>query len=95
MILKTEYEGTVFTLEFAVGRPLRVAHKGKHWPITTQCTIKRDGLIVGVGEVVKHEKDTNNPKYAKVYATKKAFKNAGYKIWKELRVNFWKQILAE
>lgn len=92
---KTEYEGTNYTVEFLTGRPLRMTHKGKHWPITTQCIIKRGYLVIGVGEVVKHEKDPENPQYAKVYAAKKAFANAGHVLWPALRKKLWAQILQK
>jgi len=50
-------------------------------------------LVIGVGEVVKHDKDTDNPKYARMYAAKKAFKNAEKQMWSGLREKLWKQIL--
>lgn len=91
--ISTESEGLTFTVEFTTGRPLRRNQFGKHWPLTTQCVVKRNGLVIGVGEVVKHEKDKENPKYARMYSAKKAFANADRKIWAEERTRLWKQIL--
>lgn len=95
MEIKETYEGITFTVEFAVGHPLRRSHKGKHWPPTTQCTIKRDGLVIGLGDVVKHDKEINNPYYGKIKAAKKAFKHAEVSIWREMRQRLWKQILVK
>lgn len=95
MKLTEIYEGSTYTVEFASSRPQRSTYKGKYYPITTQCVIKCNELVIGVGEVVKHEKDNNNPLYAKSYAAKKAFKNTGYKTWRELRERFWKQIITK
>lgn len=89
--LGTSYTNTM-SIEFNVGRPFRRTHMGKHWPITTQCVIKMDNIVVGVGEVVKHELDKDNPKYARMYAAKKAF--AQTRLWPELRERAWKKILT-
>lgn len=90
-----EHEGSTFSVEFNYGSPLRWSHKGKHWPHTTQCVIKLNDLIIGIGDVIKHEKDKNNPKYARMYAAKKAFKNSEAHIWLEVREALWKQILTD
>lgn len=93
MEIKDTYEGSIVSVEFTVGHPYRVTHKGKHWPIVTQCIIKRDGLIIGLGEAVKHVNDDYSPKHGRKYAAIKAFKQAGFKTWKEQRARLWKQIL--
>jgi len=87
------HEGNKYTVEFLTGKPIRFSHKGKHWPLTTQCIIKRNDLIIGMGEAVKHENDTNNLQYGRVYAAKKAFNQASVRTWPELRTRLWKQIL--
>lgn len=90
-----EHEGSTFTVEFNYGNPLRMTPQGKHWPLTTQCVIKVNNLVVGVGDVVKDGRDENNPKYARMYAAKKAFKNSSAHFWSEVRKALWKQILSE
>lgn len=87
------YEGTKYSVEFLTGKTFRKCHVGKHWPLTTQCVIKKDGLIIGIGEVVKHHNDVENPQYGKVYSAKKAFNQASRQTWPELRTRLWKQIL--
>lgn len=94
-ILTEKYEHLTFTLEFISSRPLRQYYKGKSWPITTQCVIKRDGWIIGIGEVVKHNKDIDNSVYARKASAKKAFIAADRRIWREVREMFWKQMLSE
>jgi len=89
------FEGLIFSIEFLVGHPMQITHKGKHWAKTTQCVVKRNGLVIGLGSVTKHENDKDNPKYARMYATKKAFANAEYKIWSPVRKALWEQILAD
>ena len=88
-------EGHTYSVEFLVGRPYRRSHKGKHWPVTTQCIIRDNGLVIGIGEAVKHELETHNPHYGRVKAAKKAFENSKLngKIWRGIRENFWKEIL--
>ncbi len=95
MEIKEEYEGRIFTVEFVSGWVFKKSHVGKHWPIATQCIVKRDGLIIGLGEVVKHEKDKDDPQYAKNFAAKKAFENAKYKIWRDVRTRLWTKILGK
>ncbi len=92
--IKETYEGTTVTVEFLTGRPLRRSHLGKHWPIVTQCIIKFNGLVIGVGEAVKHENDTDNPAYGKRCAAKKAFNDPKCKLWREMRTRLWSKILA-
>jgi len=92
-ITHTNEKGSTYTVEFLVRRLMQVTHKGKHWPKTTQCVVKRNGLIIGIGSVTKHETDKDNPKYAKMYATKKAFANA--QLWESERTALWKQILTD
>ncbi len=89
----------IYSVEFITGRRLRVYPVGrandKNWPTTTQCIIKKNGLIIGLGEVVKHINDKENPQYARTYAAKKAFKNADRVMWRELREKLWYEILKE
>ena len=95
MDIKAEYEGSVYTVEFLVAQKFNMCHLGKHWPITTQCVVKRNGFVIGVGEVVKHAKDTDNPYYGRIYSAKKAFAKANRQIWREMRERLWKQILVK
>ena len=95
MEYKETYQGKVFTVNFMIGHPMRFSHKGKHFPITTQCVIKRNNFVIGIGEAVKHEKDANNPLQGRIKSAKKAFLNADSKVWRELRERLWKQILVE
>lgn len=88
-----KYEGHVFGIKFLQSRNLRMSPKGKHWPLTTQCVIYYNNSIIGIGEVVKHEDDPDNPKYAKVNSAKKAFNNLTRPLWKEIRTKLWEQIL--
>lgn len=88
---EVEKEGKKYTLEFRVGYPYRRSHKGKHWPKVTQCLIYLDGLLVSQSEVTKHANDADNQDFANKLAAKKAFATAP--VWKELRNEFWKQIL--
>ncbi len=93
MSIKIEDGGHIFSVDFITGFPIRFSHRGKHWPVTTQCIIKHNGLVIGIGEVVKHENEINNPQYGKVNAARKAFK--GTKIWREMRERLWKEILKD
>lgn len=90
--IQEEYENHIFKVEFITSMPLRRSHRGKHWPKTTQCIIYDGQRIIGLGEVVKHEKDPDNPKYARINSAKKAFNNCGG-LWKEIRTKLWKKIL--
>lgn len=60
------------TVEFFTGHRLKRYWKDKYWPKTTQCLIKVDGLIAALGEVIKHEKDIDNPKDAKLFSFRKS-----------------------
>lgn len=94
-VFTVEDEHNIFTVEFVTSRPLRMYHPGKAWPITTQCVLKKGNLIIGVGQAVKHEKDNDNPVHGRKVAAQKAFLAAEHKIWKEIRIEFWEQILAD
>lgn len=86
-----EYEGNIIKVEFIQSRNMRRSHLGKHWPITTQCVIYHNNRIIALGEVVKHDKDKDNAKYAVRNAAKKAFANT--RLWKEIRTRLWNKIL--
>lgn len=93
-IIQEDYEGIVFSVEFISGRPLKRSHKGKHWPLTTQCIIRKNNLIISIGEVTKHENEKENPFFARVKSAKKAFNQLdGMQVWREMRERIWKQIL--
>lgn len=81
----------VAELEYIFTRPLRISHKGKHWPKTTQCIFSLDGYVLKVATVVKHENDVDNPFYAIKLVTKDVLK-ATHSKW--LRKEFWKIILS-
>ena len=68
MEIKEIYDQHTFTVEFLVGRPIRRSH-----------IIKLNGLVIGVGEAVKHEKETHNPYYGRLKAAKKAFEKLSVK----------------
>lgn len=95
MIYLDIYEGHTFTVEFVTGHPMRFSQKGKHWPLTTQCIVKRDNLIIGIGNAVKHDIDKHNEQYAYSISAKKAFTNAGCNIWKSVRTNLYRQFLTK
>lgn len=92
-MIQEEYEGSVYTIEFLQGHPLRKNCYGKTWNKVTQCIIKKDNLIIGTGEVIKHANDTDNIKYAKSKSAKKAFKQT--RLWKEIRTRLWNKILKD
>lgn len=79
--ITAKLDSHVFSVEFLTGNPLRRYWRDKCWPRVTQCVIKRDGLIIGFGEVVKHERDIDNPRHGRLFAAKKAFKEAETKCW--------------
>lgn len=89
-----DYAHSSYQITF-VSKPLFRSYLGigKSYPKTTQCTIKRDGLIIGLGTVTKHWKDKDNPKYARAYAAKQAINNGNLRHWKELRREMWKEIM--
>jgi hypothetical protein len=62
---------------------------GKSWPKHTQCLMFINGLIAGYGEVVKHEKDEDNQKYAYLLATKKVMDKIQLKF---IRKEIWEKV---
>ena len=60
---------------------------GKSWPKHTQCLAFVNGLIVGYGEVIKHENDADNPNFAYKEATKKVMGKINIK---SIRQELWK-----
>lgn len=93
-MIKIQDEHHIYTVEFLVGHPYRYYKGlGKAWPKETQCVIKRNGLQIGFGSVVRHAHDEDNPLYAKRASAKKALKQAlPNRIWKSLRVKIYEQI---
>ena len=89
---KVEFSGIPYRMVFNVTRTLKRNCYGSCRPLTTQCVLYKEGEIIGVGTVVKHKNDEDNPLYAKKYSAKKAFDNAGG-LWRGLRTRFWVQIL--
>jgi hypothetical protein len=64
-------------------------YKGnKNYPLYTQCLIFRNDLVAGYGEVIKHENDEHNQKYAYIKATEKAFQNSKINS-KFIRKDLW------
>lgn len=61
------------------------------FPLHTQCVVEVNGLIQGVGKVVKHYGDVDNPRWAYIYSAKKALKETT--VPKEVRSILWKQLL--
>lgn len=95
MIYTEQQEWRTVTVEFIVGKPQRrYAQLGKSWPTTTQCLVKIDGLVVGLGMAVKHTNDVENPLHGRKIAAQKAFAVARYNLYKETRIRLWKQILG-
>jgi hypothetical protein len=92
-MIKEIHEGYSYTVDFTTARVRRNNSRGKAWPLVTQCVIYKENLIIGIGEVVKHAKDEDNPKIARLKAAKKAFSRTA--IWRELRTKLWKQILTQ
>lgn len=62
---------------------------GKCWPKHTQCLMFINGLFVGHGEVVKHQLDEDNKRYAIVAATKKVMNKIHFT---DIRKKLWEQI---
>lgn len=65
---------------------------GKAWPRITQCLMFYNGLIVGFGEVVKHQSDVDNVEFAMRLATKRVLSKLPSKL---LRTDIWKLVLNE
>lgn len=89
------YDNVTYNVEFNTGHPLKWYHTGKTYPKTTQCVIKKFDIILGVGEVVKHYLDTDNPEYARNLAMKKALNNTNSlssPLWKEFRKILWERL---
>ena len=61
--------------------------------IHTQCVVKVNSLIQGVGTVVKYYGDIDNPKWAYFYSAKKALKDTN--ITKEVKSVLWKQLIQK
>lgn len=62
---------------------------GKHWPKVTQCLILHNGIVCGMGEVVKDSRDADNPVIAARLAAKKAIAMAGFWRHSPFRKVFW------
>ena len=88
-------DGHKYEVQVVRGRKFRRYYKGKSWPLTTQCTVRKDGFVIGVGESIKHQLDTDNPKYGLVSALKKAFNQCSHEMWKSDRTKIWSKIIAD
>lgn len=86
----TEDKSMNISLTFEQTTQLVYYRGDKYYPKHTQCILEVNGLIKGVGTVVKYEGDLDNPKWAYIYSAKKALKNLNEK---DLRTKFWDQIL--
>lgn len=62
---------------------------GKCWPITTQCILFYNGLVLDFASVTKHNFDTHNPEYAHRLVTKKVLEKINIKF---IRKDIWKLI---
>lgn len=93
IIIKYDYH--VFSVEFLTGHPLKRYWNAKYWPRVTQCVIKKDGLIIGIGEVVKHDRDIDNPRHGRLFAAKKAFKEANIKCWWLPKLELFTEVLTQ
>lgn len=72
-------------LVYIVKHRLHFYRGNKSYPKHTQCLCFINGLIVGFGEVIKHENDIDNQNFAYKLATKKVINNINCKfIRKEL-----------
>ena len=58
----------------------------------TQCIMFVNGLIVGYGEVAKHESDTDNQRFSYIEATKRVM---GKITFKSDRKEIWEKVLNE
>lgn len=97
--LEIKIENIEYLFGYKFYNPLKIYHAGKSWPKHTSCTIikgkNNNGYMssiefIGNGIVIKHERDSHNPRLAKILATKKAMK---YIKDRELRTKLWKELL--
>jgi len=65
---------------------------GKSWPKHTQCLLFVDGLLLGFGEVVKHNQDEDNQEFAYKKATQKILHLINLR---EIRKELWNKVLNE
>jgi hypothetical protein len=87
---KTEDNSLHYQIEFVTAFPLKYTHLGKTWSRTTQAILRRNGLILAVGEVTRHQKDKDDIQLAIRKSAKKVMGNCHSK---DIRENIWKQIL--
>jgi len=92
-----EVNGHLYSIEFLIGFPYKRYWRDKYFPKTTQCIIKMDNLVIGIGEVVKHQKDKDNTRHGKLFAAKKAFIAAEQKgkMFPQIRAKLLKEILRK
>ncbi len=83
---------TTVEIEFRSRHKYKRYAQGKAWPKITQCIITVDGLVVGIGNVIKHRADKNDDKYARMYSAKKAFEQSEQYCWKIFRPKLWERI---
>lgn len=93
IIYKVEDDDYEVKLVYIVKRRLHnYKNIGKSYPKHTQCLCFINGLIVGFGEVVKHEADKDNQNLAYKLATKKVMDKI---IFKDIRKEIWMKVLNE
>jgi len=86
----TQDKSLNYKITFIKTNELHIYYVGKSYPLTTQCLIFENDLLIGYGTVVKHDKDMDNQQIGYIEATKKAIKNIPIK---EIRTNIWEIVL--
>ena len=89
---KTDDESIDIKLLYIVKQKLTRYRKDKYWPKHTQCLLFYNGLLLGFGEVIKHEKDSDNQSLAYKLATKKVMDKI---FLPYIRRELWKKLIAE
>lgn len=81
-----------FTINWVQGSRLRhIYGVGSCFSLVTQCTISKHGLIIGLGDVVRHFRDEDDFEVAKFESFKKAVKGM---TWKSNRTKLFKRIIS-
>ncbi len=89
----TDDESIEIKLQYIAKQRLHIYSKqGKVYPKHTQCLMFKNGLLVGYGEVIKHNNDIDNPEFAFKEATRKVMDKINIKF---IREELWAKVLAE
>lgn len=86
---KTEDSSIEIKLVYIVKLKLTYYRKNKYWPKHTQCLLFYNGLLLGFGGVVKHERDLDNQNLAYKLATKKVIDKIHFQF---IRKELWKML---